>query len=44
MTSKFIGGGHKKRYRVIDFKRNRYDDIATVKSIRVLTGSAHSID
>ena len=33
MTSKFIGGGHKKRYRVIDFKRNRYDDIATVKSI-----------
>ena len=33
MTSKFIGGGHKKRYRIIDFKRNRYDDIATVKSI-----------
>ena len=33
MTSKFIGGGHKKRYRVIDFKRNRYDDLATVKSI-----------
>ena len=33
MTSKFIGGGHKKRYRVIDFKRNRFDDIATVKSI-----------
>ena len=33
MTSKFIGGGHKKRYRIIDFKRNRYDDLATVKSI-----------
>ena len=33
MTSKFIGGGHKKRYRVIDFKRNRFYDIATVKSI-----------
>ena len=33
MQSKFIGGGQKKRYRVIDFKRNRYDDIATVKSI-----------
>lgn len=33
MTSKFIGGGHKKRYRVIDFKRNRFDDLATVKSI-----------
>ena len=33
MTSKFIGGGHKKRYRVIDFKRNRYNDLATVKSI-----------
>ena len=33
MTSKFIGGGHKKRYRIIDFKRNRYNDLATVKSI-----------
>ena len=26
MTMKFIGGGHKKRYRIIDFKRNRHDD------------------
>ena len=22
MTSRYLGGGHKKRYRVIDFKRN----------------------
>ena len=33
MTMKYIGGGHKKRYRIIDFKRNRYDDIAEVLSI-----------
>jgi large subunit ribosomal protein L2 len=25
MTMKFKGGGHKKRYRVIDFKRDRHD-------------------
>jgi large subunit ribosomal protein L2 len=33
ITTRHIGGGHKKRYRVIDFKRNRYNDLATVKSI-----------
>ena len=33
MTMKFKGGGHKKRYRVIDFKRDRHDDIAEVVSI-----------
>ena len=33
MTMKFIGGGHKKRYRIIDFKRNRHDDLAEVLSI-----------
>ncbi len=27
------GGGHKRQYRVIDFKRNRYNDPATVLSI-----------
>jgi large subunit ribosomal protein L2 len=25
-----VGGGHKRRYRVIDFKRNRFDEPATV--------------
>ena len=33
MTSRHIGGGHKKRYRVIDFKRNKFDISAEVKSI-----------
>jgi len=33
MTMKFIGGGHKKRYRTIDFKRDRHDDTCEVMSI-----------
>ena len=33
MTVRNIGGGHKKRYRVIDFKRNKDGIPATVKSI-----------
>ena len=33
MTARHIGGGHKKRYRVIDFKRNKFDVAAEVKTI-----------
>ena len=33
MTMKFMGGGHKKRYRIIDFKRDRKNDVAEVVSI-----------
>jgi len=33
MTMRYLGGGHKKRYRVIDFKRNKHNIPATVKSI-----------
>src|SRR5258705_2260678 len=33
MTMRYIGGGHKKKYRVIDFKRNKKDITATVVSI-----------
>ncbi len=33
MTMRYIGGGHKKRYRAIDFKRNKDGVPATVKSI-----------
>ncbi len=33
MTTRHIGGGHKKRYRVIDFKRNKFDIPAEVKTI-----------
>ena len=32
-TMRHIGGGHKRRYRVIDFKRNRFDAPATVLTI-----------
>lgn len=32
-SMRYIGGGHKKQYRVIDFKRNKYDVEATVASI-----------
>ncbi len=33
MTMRYLGGGHKKRYRIIDFKRNKDAIPATVKSI-----------
>lgn len=33
MTMRYIGGGHKKRYRIIDFKRDKNGVPATVKSI-----------
>lgn len=33
MAMRYIGGGHKKRYRIIDFKRNKFDIPGVVKSI-----------
>jgi large subunit ribosomal protein L2 len=33
MTVRNVGGGHKQRYRIIDFKRNKHDVPAVVKSI-----------
>ena len=33
MTMRYMGGGHKKRYRLIDFKRNKDDIAAMVKTI-----------
>lgn len=33
MTMRYMGGGHKKRYRIIDFKRNKFDVPGTVTSI-----------
>lgn len=33
MTMRYLGGGHKKRYRIIDFKRNKDGVPAKVKSI-----------
>ena len=33
VTSRKIGGGHKRKYRVIDFRRNKFDCEATVERI-----------
>ncbi len=33
MTMRYLGGGHKKKYRIIDFKRNKDEIPATVKTI-----------
>ena len=33
MTMRYLGGGHKKKIRIVDFKRNKFDVPATVKSI-----------
>ena len=33
MTMRHIGGGHKRRYRIIDFKRDKFDIPAIVKAI-----------
>ena len=33
MTMRYMGGGHKQKIRTIDFKRNKFDIPATVKSI-----------
>jgi len=33
MTVRYRGGGHKRRYRIIDFKRNRFDSPAEVLSV-----------
>ncbi|MGV3503988.1 MAG: 50S ribosomal protein L2 [Adhaeribacter sp.] len=33
MTMRYIGGGHKKKYRIVDFKRTKFGVPATVKSI-----------
>ncbi len=33
ITARFIGGGHKRSYRIIDFKRRKFDVSATVERI-----------
>lgn len=33
MTVRFIGGGHKRRYRIIDFKRNNFGVVGEVKTV-----------
>lgn len=33
MTMRYMGGGHKKSYRLIDFKRDKFDIPATVATV-----------
>lgn len=33
MTMRYTGGGHKRKYRIIDFKRNKYNVVAEVLTI-----------
>lgn len=33
MTARYIGGGHKRKTRIVDFKRSKYNIPATVKSV-----------
>jgi large subunit ribosomal protein L2 len=33
MTMRYIGGGHKQKYRIVDFKREKFGIPATVKTI-----------
>jgi large subunit ribosomal protein L2 len=33
ITSRFRGGGHKRRYRIIDFKRTKFDVVGTVERL-----------
>ncbi len=32
-TARYIGGGHKRRYRIIDFKRDKFNVPATVEAM-----------
>ena len=33
MTMRYIGGGHKRKYRIIDFKRDKHGEVAEVKTV-----------
>ena len=33
ITTRHIGGGHKRRYRIVDFKRNKDDIVGTIKAV-----------
>ena len=46
MTMRYIGGGHKQKIRLIDFKRNRFGipEIVLVRSIRFTTAVSQRHD
>ncbi len=33
ITTRHIGGGHKRRYRIIDWKRKKFDVVATIERL-----------
>jgi len=41
MTMRHKGGGHKRRYRIIDFKRDKQGEEATVVSIHTIPTELH---
>ena len=41
MTMRHRGGGHKRLYRIIDFKRNKFDMAATVERIEYDPNKVH---
>ena len=36
MTMRYVGGGHKQRYRIIDFKRDKDGVVGTVATINMI--------
>jgi len=42
MTVRFRGGGHKKAYRVVDFKRTKIDMPATVERLDMIRTALRS--
>jgi large subunit ribosomal protein L2 len=44
MTMRYIGGGHKRAYRIIDFKQDKDGIPATVKTIEYDTNRSARID
>ena len=42
ITTRHKGGGHKRRYRLIDFKRNKYEIKGTIVSIEYSFGNRSS--
>ena len=35
ITTRHIGGGHKQKYRIIDFKRNKHDVPGKIETLRI---------
>ena len=44
MTMRYIGGGHKRKYRIIDFKRDKDGVVGTVKTVEYDPNRSARID